>query len=108
VVGFLLLFPFGRIFPQVDPAGPSLPHLDKVVHLALFLVLGVLVGRSLLARRITRAALSSFFWVAGYGGVLELLQGWIPGRHMSVADAAFNVLGSLVAALWLTRRESGR
>lgn len=86
------------VFPP-SPAG--IPGIDKVVHVAMYGVLGALLRWAAGPWAATRAA--RWLPVAGafYGLLLEGLQPWIggAGRSFSWGDAAANLVGVVLA--WL-------
>jgi hypothetical protein len=66
---------------------------DKLLHVVDYAALAFALGYGLRAR--TPAALLSAFVVAvAVGGAVELLQGPLPTRATSLADAAANTLGA--------------
>lgn len=84
---------------------PPLPMLqiDKLIHLAVYLVLGVLCFRALAATTRLRplpllagAALLAAFYGAGD----ELHQMFTPGRHADLTDVLADAVGALAGA-WL-------
>lgn len=94
------------------PEGPeSLPdHVDKVIHLLEYGLLGFLLQRGI-AVGLRRPEVG--WWVAGtigavYGCTDELHQLFVPGRSASFGDAAADIVGSLVAAWLAARVLSGR
>ncbi len=76
---------------------------DKLDHLAAYTVLTVLMALGW-AGRISIGII--FAAVAGFGGLLELLQAFSPGRQPDWADFAVNTTGCLIglAAAVLIRR----
>lgn len=66
-------------------------HIDKILHLCVYLVLGALPGFAL--PRPSWAALAGLL-LALIGVALEVGQSAIPGRVGSVGDAAANVVGA--------------
>lgn len=76
---------------------------DKSDHLLAFFVLGVLAGHAFsslpFATRLAPALL-------GYGALLELAQSLTPSRVGSIADLVADLVGLLLAGLWLRWRRS--
>jgi VanZ family protein len=79
---------------------------DKVIHVTIFLVLGLLVFRAL-EPRIRK---NSFDWlraiistsvVTAYGALDEIHQIFVPGRTADVWDATADALGAVLSALIL-------
>ncbi len=94
------------VFP---PSPPGIPGLDKVVHVAMYGVLGALLRWASEPWAATRAA--RWLPVAGalYGLLLEWLQPWIggTGRSFGWGDAAANLAGVMLA-WWAAGRFWGR
>ena len=99
----------GRQVPRV-----GIPHIDKVIHLALYAVLGVLVARAIAARRLMasprlpRRPRFATLAVASVGMALfaaadEWHQRWVPGRSGDVADWCVDVAGGTFALLLAAR-----
>jgi hypothetical protein len=76
--------------------------VDKLLHVAGY---AVLAATTLWAVRIrtAQAFLAVVAAVTLFGGVVELLQGPIPGRHVSVLDLVADAVGAVVGAAgwWL-------
>lgn len=103
--------------------GPALPApgpgLDKAVHFALYLVLGLLArwgvgpapGRAGRAAGERPARVSGWLLVpalAIFAGLDELHQAWIPGRDPSVADWVADLAGAVAGVgLGAAGRASG-
>lgn len=97
---------------------PSLPisgrGLDKVVHLGMYLVLGVLVGRAVPARSGRFGLIAAASVLALFAALDEWHQILVPGRTASIWDWVADVLGillgllisNLLFSLAPTRRES--
>lgn len=98
-VGALLLVPLP--FEGTGPAPFGLPHADKLVHGALFLVLSVLWLRAVDARPRGRRTVVLIAALALYGGLLELLQGATGARTAEWGDFAADLVGAALAPLAL-------
>lgn len=76
--------------------------VDKLLHVAGY---AVLAGTSLWTLRDRRlgTTLAVVVLVTGYGGVVELLQGPVPGRAVSLLDLVADAVGALlgVAGWWV-------
>jgi VanZ like protein len=99
LVGLLLLVPGDFVSRATGwlATGEAPSGSDRLGHLLLFLVLAVLVQRSLGARWSPwRAAVWTLLGTVAYGAALEVGQSWIPGRDPEVVDALMNGLGSAV------------
>lgn len=98
-VGFALLLPLPEPGRKI---GWHLPGLDKLVHAALFLVLGwvwLRWGRG--GDRLERGdGLLALLGLAAYGGALELFQHWSGLRAAEWADGLANGAG-LALAGWI-------
>ena len=87
----------------VDKLGHWLgPWADKLVHFGLFLVLALLVRRSLYdTSRNLEGAFKTLAVILPYIVVLEIAQIWIPGRGWETMDLVAGFAGALVAMLLL-------
>ena len=90
--------------PLEQPPGPQ---SDKLNHLLAFAVLAWLADRSFPGSR-----LAPYRWslLLGYGLMIELIQGFLPFRELSVLDFAANLAGILTydVALLIRRRARPR
>ncbi|MBK8499037.1 MAG: VanZ family protein [Flavobacteriales bacterium] len=97
----LCLMP-GKALPSWQWA--DLFNVDKLVHLALFAVLLLLLARGLVNGGLSNrnALLASLVVAVSYGGLLELLQ-TLPalGRRGDLNDLLANTAGAVVAWSWL-------
>jgi len=66
---------------------------DKAIHLILYIPLGYLLSFSKISSLFLLNFSIPFSLGTLYGGVLELLQNYIPGRSASFYDALANSLG---------------
>ena len=91
------------------PEGPRIPGLDKVVHGALYGVLGFLVARAVVKEGRGGWLLAGLA-VATVAAADEWHQQWIPGRSADaldwVADVAGATLGASLSRTALVRRET--
>ena len=99
------------IFIGSSIPGANLPELailtpDKLFHITIFLVLGLLVHRALQSGE----RKDSFSWplvwktlaiVIAYGVADEFHQSFVPGRTLDVWDAAADGIGGILAELIL-------
>lgn len=96
IVLFLSVIPYG-----ITPA-LTVGHFDKLCHFgaygffAFLLVWGI--KRAHMPPRMKYMAFTLIF-VSCYGILIEILQGFIPGRHACVVDAVFNILGAAAGIL---------
>jgi len=84
----------------VLPCKTGLPftvgYVDKIAHFFEFMVLAVLMVRSLrfaTSFSVTKSSLFTLISVGGYGIVMELLQLYVPGRNACQWDIMANVVG---------------
>ena len=91
------------------------PNLQNALHVPVF---GSLAWAWFWSLRKLDWSVSQALWVAAtvsivYGVFDEWHQSWVPGRFLTVSDAALNALGIAIAAglirrLAITARETGR
>lgn len=91
------------------PHGPDIPGADKVVHGALYGMLGFLAGRALTGERVAVWVRTAVV-IAGLAAADEWHQQWIPGRSADafdwVADVAGATLGASLSRSAQLRRET--
>lgn len=103
--GLLLFSHFIRYVQQSDylvvfaPFYPLLKQPDKMIHLLLYFVFGVLLFLTLRSTGQTmgKAVTIAFFLGVLYGAGDEFHQMFVPGRTASVMDLAADALGVLLA-----------
>ena len=74
----------------------SINHVDKVLHFLAYLVLA---GLAFLFVRQIKPFLKCCVALVIYGGIIELLQSFMPGRYMSFADFVANIGGIAFAVM---------
>ena len=79
---------------------PQGMQLDKLAHLATYLLLAFLVDASWPDRGF---GLPKWAFLLGYGIAIELIQSQIPNRVFSLADVAANATGIVLYALLIRR-----
>jgi len=89
----------GLLLVPTPPAGGvsalfGVPHVDKLVHLLLFLALGWIWRRALARRGRPLPDLALFAALVGYGALLELAQAASGLRTAEWADLAADALGA--------------
>jgi Predicted integral membrane protein len=96
----LLFWLFVRIVLIVSSVpgsvGQSILHLDKLIHIAAFFVLSILM---LLAYRFSKPFLSTAIIMAMFGLGIELLHLYVPRRVFSLYDLAADLLGVVIALI---------
>jgi VanZ family protein len=95
---FLLLlgvFAFAGLGPPPPLTGPV--RSDLIGHAALNLTLGLVAQR---AFAFPRPFLYVLAGLSAYGGLIEVIQGFLPGRDPSLEDFAANSLGLGLAWGW--------
>ena len=80
--------------------------LDKIIHAAIFLILGILVYRALTSENdhhifSYKKVLLMFGIVICYGILDEIYQGFIPGRSVDFYDMLADTAGGLLAGLFV-------
>ncbi|MFP4192611.1 MAG: VanZ family protein [Candidatus Hydrogenedentota bacterium] len=104
-VGYCLLVLIFMTRPVPEVPRPPIPHMDKVVHFALYAGLAAITSIGI--RRSNPAAtplhqfLSPFLGASGYGVVCEFLQRLVPERTFDWSDIAANTAGALTAQVVL-------
>jgi len=97
--------------PSKDFPDVEIFRYDKLIHLAVYGVLGFLVHRALSRQtRFPMLARSAGLWTVllcvFYGMTDEFHQSFVPGRDMSVFDLMADSFGALasIGVVWLTHR----
>lgn len=81
----------------IPEAGTSIVvYKDKIAHLAAYFVMGILAWTAVAT---VKRRLYLLFFAVVLGVVLELVQEFVPGRSMDIADAAANAAGVVLAYL---------
>lgn len=101
-VSIVLIILFFTMFPSPDAieAGPMCVICgdrglaDAILNVVMFVPLGLAIG---LLTHPGRAIVSGIALSSG----IELAQVWVPGRHPSLGDVGFNVLGAVLGTLLL-------
>lgn len=99
--------------PGRDVPSVGIPHVDKVVHVLLYAVLGLLVARALRPADPSRrpalgALLVALVAVALFAALDEWHQQWVPGRSTDVLDWYADLAGGTFALLLGARPASPR
>ncbi len=81
---------------------PSWPHLDKVLHVAAYTILGALFFRALstgwFSDSLNTAAMLGILFSGLYGLSDEIHQFFIPGRSAEAADVLADFTGGILGA----------
>ena len=96
--------------PRLAPPG-RIPHLDKLVHLGEYGVLGLLLARGFAgAPGITGRRLIAITVLVGsaFAALDEIYQGTVPGRNKDAVDWAADTLGLLLGAVLFARLRAPR
>ncbi|MFP4250288.1 MAG: thioredoxin [Armatimonadota bacterium] len=87
--------------PRMPVPLPEVSGIDKVSHLAVYGVLGLLLMRAFINCQELSVGRATG-WTLAAGGIFavlqELNQTWIPGRGAEVLDLAANIAGLVLAA----------
>jgi len=81
---------------------PDIQHIDKLLHLGAYTVMGFLFVRALTTTGLRRHPLL----MAAFGALLSILSGisdeihqyFVPARDADILDAAADVIGSIIGA----------
>ena len=88
-----LIFLAGGSLTPIPVKTEIISGWDKAIHLILYIPLGYLLSFSKISSLFLLNFSIPFSLGTLYGGVLELLQNYIPGRSASFYDALANSLG---------------
>ena len=103
-IGWALLIFIGSSIPAKYIPTHKIFTYDKLIHITLFLIFGILVYRAVIPTR----ERDSFRWVRVffsislvilYGVLDEMHQGSVPGRTVDIWDAAADTVGGILAAM---------
>lgn len=90
---------------EVRPSKAIIPHLDKIIHATLFLLLSTLGYLSF-----SKQSTFIFLGLAFYAALTEGLQKWLTAsRHASFADWVADITGIVLCILIISllRRQAG-
>jgi len=94
--------------PKLQTPKIGLPALDKLAHFIEYAVFAFLIYRSFshITRKITvnRIFLFSALFLTFFALLDEIHQYFVPGRYSDIYDLAMDVLGTLVALVYLRVR----
>ncbi len=94
--------------PKLQTPNLRVPALDKLAHFVEYAVFAILTFRSFshITRKITvnRTFLFSALFLTFFALLDEIHQYFVPGRYSDIYDLAMDVLGTLVALVYLRVR----
>lgn len=97
----LIAYAAAVAFASLRPAGgASLDPWDKLLHFLTYAVFAALACRAV---REERHLFYACLGIIAYGGLMEVLQSFMPERVMSGYDFLANTLGVVVGALVMKR-----
>ena len=113
---YVLLIFFVSSRSGITPPGPDFVMKDKLAHVAEYSILGLLLFLNI-GWTVSRSRVVTFLFLFAVGASIaaldELLQSYIPGRHMSIfdwlADAAGIAAGAglgVVIGRWIKRKSA--
>ena len=96
------------VIPMAEPPA-SVRHADKLTHLIVYALLAWMVWRAM--RPQSGASLRRVVWVwaaaSSYGGMMEVVQAWLPWRSASWTDLGANAVGAALG-VWVGARVQQR
>lgn len=93
----LLIAATVAFFVQVPSSGAStLPHIDKLVHFAVFFLLSLTLNKAF-----SLSVSTSFILLVLYGLLIEVGQHYVPGRGSDLYDWLADSAGVLTYFLWV-------
>jgi VanZ family protein len=103
VIVYCLAIFFQSAFPSPE-VGPQWPHMDKLMHVGGYALLGVLFLRaflnaSALAGRPYQAMLWAFLSASLYGASDELHQSFVAARQTEALDLLADAVGSALGVM---------
>ena len=107
-IGYGILIFVASMMPVDARVAPG--QLDKIIHVCEYLLFAWLLVQAMrLSSSVQREYLLLWAWIyaTSYGLLMELLQGLVPWRSCSLADAAANAIGAALG-VWLGQRTGVR
>ena len=111
LLGYWVALAIATHWPELIVTGVGEAGSDKLGHLACFGVLAVLLTYAIAGPKRPPGHLHILYGTlitAVYGILDEWTQGMVPGRHFTLLDGAANVIGALLAGLFMARVAVGR
>ena len=93
-------------YPKVEMPDLGFEAQDKVAHITVFFILGLLACRAFSKYEIKRmpdAVRVSLIFGIPFGCIDEIVQIWIPGRSFDILDGLANIVGVLFAVLLFSK-----
>ena len=89
----------------VEPSLPAAAHLDKLEHIAAYLLFAWIFMQAIRASQLREREYLVLAWVfaTSYGLLMELLQAMVPWRTPDLMDAAANAVGAAIG-VWVGQR----
>ena len=102
---YMLALLAGSLKPELDttPHSKLQEMLHNFFHLPAYAMLAFILMNTFRAFNRRRVNLWVFLISVGYGGLIEILQGFVPGRTPSLGDESLNMLGTALVLLCLRR-----
>mgnify|MGYP005992607085 CR=1 FL=1 len=97
-----VLYGFLVVWASLKQGGGPQPieHFDKLMHFTFYGLFTVIAAGCTQQRKMF---IGLSLLIIGYGALMEILQSYVPSRHMSLADIAANALGVITAMILLLR-----
>ena len=86
----LSLIMVGSLMPS-EPGPEWIPHLDKALHFTGYLMATYYFQQLTRNQKVTLI----FIFIFSYSGLIEIIQGQLPSREMSLLDLVANGIGCL-------------
>jgi VanZ family protein len=87
------------VTPVTGPEGLDIMFFDKIIHTISYFFLSLVSVNTLYKYKFKRARTISFLYAFALGGLIEVIQAYIPYRDFEGADLAVNALGGFVGCL---------
>ena len=94
----------------------NIPYFDKIAHTGIFAVLSFLMARGIVKQQNAVTNFKNAFFITlpitvSYGGLIEYLQNFVPGRSVELFDLIANIAGvllGLTSCYFLLKLKSNR
>lgn len=103
-IGWFVLLLFGTLTPASELPDIGFNVNDKLIHLFVFFFLTILLLIAAKRENFLRISSGKFIQVVSVivvliGASTEVLQNYIPGRQMDLADMVANIIGVLIGVI---------